>query len=277
VALEENGARLCEAAATMLHERWPEKYSFKETESRRNSDAQILAIKNVRRAAEGKPALTPPAPVTIPRADQGKADPLLKALRDAGTAGAITAALDKLTDELGLSALPWVSERLDALPENSPERARWRKAAQILACVVRDVNVDAKDLHLTKCRELQEINGRALTPQSLERLLIALYRATPKEVTGFKLSAYRDDDGTGFVLTVSARKEKSSGSNDWWSLFYAGNQFQAVGDGNRGYYGTDSPGDSKEDFEELRNAFEKATSDWKRPAYLGYQVTRQRR
>jgi hypothetical protein len=166
---------------------------------------------------------------------------------------------------------------LNALPGESPERERWQKAAQVLAGVVREVTVVLNAPHLTKCRELQALKGKVLTQQSLEGLLVALYRATPKDVTGFKLSAYRDDDGTGFVLTVSARKEKSSGSDDWWSLFYAGNQFQAVGADNRGYYGTPNIGDSKDDFQGLRKAFQEATADWKRPAYVGYQATRQRR
>ncbi len=75
-ALDDRTDRHCDDAAEILNERWPEKFAWEETESVRRRDAQIIAMKNIRRNELGQSPLPAPEPVKVPAAAEAVAAPL---------------------------------------------------------------------------------------------------------------------------------------------------------------------------------------------------------
>jgi len=276
-ALDDRTDRHCDDAAEILHERWPEKYAWEESESVRRRDAQIIAMKNVRRKELGQPPLPAPEPVKIAPSDKAKAAPLLEALAAAKDDAGIAAAMEALVTGPGLSVLPLAAKRLVALPKDDPQAARWQRATAALACIVRVVETDPKAKFIAALPEVTALKGRVLTPELLQATLLALFRATPDAVAGYHFRADRDDDGAGFVVRITALTEKSSQSPDWWALQYAGNTPCRDLDGEgRGYYGDDFR-EADDGFEDIKDNFTKASAVWNRPAYINYRAARQER
>jgi hypothetical protein len=217
--------RLCEMAALVLTQRWPDKYPFRWVAVRGERAQQIDKIRNRWRADHGLPPVPPPAAV-VPAAPEAEVARLLEAFaaapNDAGRA-AVTAEIDKA---LGLAALPAVQARFE-----QAKTAAWRELAVHLANRVREVRVVADIGGAAKKTGVIALQGQPLDRTHLLQLAHKLEATLPPGACGVHLDVERVGDGTGFAITVAWLPGSVKKPTGWW-------RGEVVADGESTLYAT---------------------------------------
>ena len=193
--------RICDLAASALHERWPDKYSFDLSAPAPARDVQVLKCKNVWRAQRGLEPLPAPQRPQIALVAPARLRALLDAVLAAPTGSARTDALAVLERE-GLGALPGLRDVLVGLAAATP--AQLQTEARRLAFVVRVASISPKSLppSQTMAERLAIMQGRPLEAVGFVGLVLDFVRSRPQGVGSLLLSVDRPGDDTGAMLTV---------------------------------------------------------------------------
>ncbi|MEP6667534.1 MAG: hypothetical protein ABJF10_00190 [Chthoniobacter sp.] len=257
--------RVCDMAALVLAQRWPQKYQFQWVGTSTDWDVQIARLRNQWRSENGLPPLSPPVPVTIAPAAESDLAPVLDAFAAAGDAPGRAAVTAKITNAFGLGALPGVRTRLEKSKNES-----FRPLAINLASLVREVQIDAAAGTSGIDVSLQ---GQPLTGQRLDTLAHELESTLPKDMRTVTCIAERAGDGTGFKVSIrwiAGEAKKTQG----WSrsmTVRAGvkNVFNTNGWAAEGAVAKEAV------YREMVNAFEKARrSELDGPLFVRFRIQR---
>ena len=130
--------RVCDLAACVLSDRWPQKYKFDSGAGESKRDSQRIGLINVWREEYRLPPVPVPRPVEIAPAEPAVIDPMIKAVIEAKTAAEGTKAVAAI-EALGLTALKPVLDQLGGMKKDDPAYAILGAGAPRLASVARDV------------------------------------------------------------------------------------------------------------------------------------------
>ncbi|MBI4613616.1 MAG: hypothetical protein HY720_08410, partial [Planctomycetes bacterium] len=112
-------ARVCDMAALVLGQRWPDRYTFNPAAALEGRDRALVVAKNSWRRARGLPEFPVPDLPALPRAPEETVGPILDRAVSDDPEGAILE-----LEALGLAALPAAREWLGSLAQGTPARAR---------------------------------------------------------------------------------------------------------------------------------------------------------
>lgn len=215
--------QVCDLAAFVLSQRWPERYKFDSTVSSKQRERTRLEMLNVWRKARGKDPIDLPELVTIPPVPATEIDPLIEqwlAARDGGGRAQAAAAIEAV----GLGALPAVWHAARADPVDVDATRGLRELSQRLSNIVREIVVaqDSVEPDDATRKRLDALNTKPLGPDGLIDFVVHTLNDLPEGATGLSLRAERDTDGTGFVLTVklTSSRDFQTGSQKGWSTHF---------------------------------------------------------
>lgn len=161
-----------------------------------------VELANQWRASRGETPLAVPQPPPIPQVDSAEVETALRQLRSANEESEIEAAVAALL-ALGPGAADRTGVTARGLPSHHPARERAVAAAAQLASTVSQLMINDQELPIANRSELEQLRGRALTSETLPRLLVDLIASGPHgEIS---LSIHRDGEGRGVLLSITSR------------------------------------------------------------------------
>ncbi len=203
--------RYCTLAAEQLAQNWPAKYIFDGTGSFEHQRAQCIQCLNVWRRAQGLPPTALEKTNFVIPIPEGRMQPLIQAFDAAPNSQAKSLARRKIL-ELGLPAL----QAVKSASESNPKLA---EVAQELSSIVRDVVVVDVPPDCAKpfIKQLKAMKGKPVTGEALSDLLNDASATWTPGSPGFTLTAERDMDSEGFVLTLQFFdfSQHSNGNTGW--------------------------------------------------------------
>ncbi len=201
--------RICDLAALVLSQLWPERYTFRWVADAAECDSQILPIRIRWRKENGLPPLPPSTPIAIVPVKETDVAPLLDQFVVAPDDGARATLTTRIQETFGLRALPAVRSRLE-----DPKNEVFRPLIIHLASTVREVRFKPQAAGLADSI-FTSLKGQALTGVRLRQLAAQLPSILPKDVRALTLLVERAADGTGFVMTIDCVPGKLPTQYGW--------------------------------------------------------------
>jgi len=223
-------ARMADFANYALTVHWPKKYPKANWLSPFDLEAGRIRSLNVWRKEHGQAVQAVPIRPQIARVPTAEIDPFLTRYVNAKT-DAERAEAEAAIQAKGLGALEAVQAEAKRRPELAPVAAR-------LANIVREVRVSHDgpvDENLAKLA--QAMRGKPLTAQAVRDLIL---KGAQTGKSSFALSALRDSDGTGIVVTLALSPVGTNGSNYSFSqrVFVDATTLSGMSGGGNGDYCT---------------------------------------
>jgi hypothetical protein len=199
-----SGPRICDAANFALAHFWPDRYSFHQSSSLFDRNRECLLMLNRWRTANGLRSLLLPTRPAIP----GTSASTLRRLLVHWTHAAFPRQriqLEAAIQQIGLAAIPAIRAAREQAGEASPIAQGLLPLEMGLSCIIREVRIASRGFVIGTegIRHLTQLKGQPFTATACSDLIIYFMSRLPPHASGLRFYAYRDNDGSGFLIRVT--------------------------------------------------------------------------
>ncbi len=208
VSVSISDMRLCDFAAISLNARFPDRYHYRPVGSVMQRDRQTLGCLNIWRVRHGLSTLSPP-PRHVISLSEAEMKPFIESFITAPNPPT-RAAAERQIIQLGLPALSSVLRSAKRHPTLEP-------VAALLAEIVDRVEIyGTPPVYASEVvHKAKSLQGAALTREALTDLLESITRSCRKRGgQQLLIDATREEDGQGYLLTLSFQRGLSLASFD---------------------------------------------------------------